>query len=278
MKYEAIQVVSNYIEPNEGYEELLQAIIDNCQENDYIVISETPIAIAEGNLLDESNYKPGILAYILCELWSKYLWGYILGRIFNLKKRTIKNLKIMPPEAQNHKQLILEEYGLKYALMPTFEAGVDLSNLPDSLVSKLPENPDRTANEIKNIVLDRSNKRVEVLIIDTDATYDFIGHKYTMLPLSIDSIINSTGIFGLLLTRFSKKCGSTVLASTCECDTDFLIDLGNIAEDTQLKDNENFFETVHDMKNKFDCNYEEVDINMLKSIRHIPCVIIRIQQ
>ncbi len=275
MKYEAIAVTSSYIEPNEGYEKLVESIANNCQDNDYVIISETPISIAEGNLLDESEYNPEILAITLCEVWSKYLWGYILARVFNLKKRTIRNLKIMPKKARNHKQLILEEYGLKYALMPTAEAGVDLSNVAGNYVSKLPENPRKSAKEIKNILLERYNKNIEVVIIDTDATYSFLGHKYTTLPKSIDSIRNSTGIYGILLSRFSNKCGSTVLASTDNSSADFLINLGNIAEDTQLRSSENFFETVYDMKNEFDCNYEDVTIDDLKTIRHTPCVLVR---
>ena len=149
MKPTSIPIKTNYILPNSGYDTLINHIIEYCENDDYIIISETPISIAEGNLVDEEKYTPRIMAFILTELWSKYLWGYILCPLLNYKERTITNLRKMPKEARNHKEFILKEYGFKYALQPTSEAGVDLSNVPDNYVSLLPENPQKTAHIIK---------------------------------------------------------------------------------------------------------------------------------
>ena len=78
MNYKTIPIKTEYIQPGEGYDKLVKNIASSCHDNDYVIISETPISTDEGNLLNETEYKPGILAYLLTELWSKYLWGYIL--------------------------------------------------------------------------------------------------------------------------------------------------------------------------------------------------------
>lgn len=277
MNYKTIPIKTEYIQPGEGYDKLVKNIASSCHDNDYVIISETPISTAEGNLLDENEYKPGFLAYLLTELWSKYLWGYILCPLLGYKQRTIKNLRRMPSEARNHKQLILEEYGLKYALQPTAEAGVDLSNVPGQYVSPLPVNPSASARTIKNEVKQIAGKDVHIIIIDTDATYTFHDKKFTTLPQSINSIHNGTGVFGYILRRFSEKLGPTILASTIDCDTDKLIKLGNIAEKCQVDNSENFFETIYNMKSVFNTDYDNITINMLNTVTHIPCVIIRFE-
>lgn len=275
MKVEVIPIKTDYIKPNEGYYTLITNIIKYCQDDDYIVISETPISTAEGNLVDESKYIPSITASILTELWSKYLWGYVLCPFLGYKKRTITNLRNMPHEARYHKQFILEKYGLKYALQPTSEAGVDLSNVPEQYVSLLPENPQKSADYIKEIIHKKTGKNVNIIICDTDSTYDFYGKKFTTLPKSIETIHNNTGIFGYILGNFSKKIGPTPLASTVKCDVEMLIKLCAIAEKSQVENTNTFFETVYNMKTTFDTDYNKVTPALLNTITHIPAVIIR---
>ncbi len=274
-KYNTIAIKTDYILPGEKYDKLVNQISLKCKENDYIFISETPISTAENNLCDESNYKPGILAYILTEIWSKRIWGYILGPLLKYNQRTITNLRKMPKEARAHKQFILEEYGIKHALQPTAEAGVDLSNVPEKYVSLLPSNPQKSAKIIKEKIKDKTGKNVNIIIIDTDPIYEFHNIKYTTLPISIDKIKNNTGIFGYILRAFSKKLGPTILATTTNDDIEFLINLGNIAEKCQTENSENFFETVYNMKDTFKSNYDNITTDMLNTVTHIPAVIIR---
>lgn len=275
MKPTIIPIKTNYILPNSGYDTLINHIIEYCENDDYIIISETPISIAEGNLVDEEEYTPRIMAFILTELWSKYLWGYILCPLLNYKERTITNLRKMPKEARNHKEFILEEYGFKYALQPTSEAGVDLSNVPDNYVSLLPENPQKTAQIIKEEIKKQSRKNVHIIICDTDATYSFYKWKFTTLPKSINGIKNSTGIFGYILGNFSKKLGPTPLASTVDCNIDKIIDMCNLAEQCQIDNSTTFFETVYNMKSEFNRNYDDITCELLDTVTHIPSVIIR---
>ncbi|WP_455645162.1 coenzyme F420-0:L-glutamate ligase [Methanosphaera sp.] len=277
MNYKTIPLKTDYIIPGEGYLKLINSIIGVCENNDYIIISETPISTAENNLVDESNYNPGIIAYILTEIWGKYIWGYILGPLLNYNQRTITNLRKMPKEARFHKQFILEKYGLKHALQPTAEAGVDLSNVPGQYVSLLPENPQRSAYTLQKEIKEISGKDVNIIIIDTDATYELHGKLFTTIPLSLDCIKNNTGIIGYILRRFSKNIGPTILASTINKDIYELIKLGNIAEKCQKENSENFFETIYNMKNVFDTDFNQISIYMLKTVTHIPAVLIRFE-
>ena len=129
-EYTLIPVVTDYIKPNESYDIIIENAAEFLQEGDFLVISETPISVSQGRLVDESEFQASILSFLLADVWSKYIWGYILGPIFRIKSRTIQNLRKLPPEARIHKKVILEYYGLKHALKPASEAGVDLSNVP----------------------------------------------------------------------------------------------------------------------------------------------------
>lgn len=279
MKYETIPIKTEYIKPGEGFNKLINAVVNIIEEGDYIIISETPISTAENSLVDESDYTPGIFAYLLCDIWSKYLWGYILSPLLGYKKRTIKNLRLMPKQARNHKQFILEKYGLKHALQPTAEAGVDLSNVPREYVSLLPENPQRSAEKIKDEIKKQTSINVNIIIIDTDPVYKYRNTLFTTLPISHPGILNNTGIFGFLMRRISQYMGPTILASTdMNLGIEELIKLGCIAEKQEVKSNDNFFETIYNMKDEFKCDFNNITVEMLSSITHIPGIIIRCEK
>ncbi len=274
MKYCCKAIESNYLKPHEGYHGLVDNIISACQNGDYVFISETPISTIEGNLVDESEYDCGIVSFLVTELWCRYLWGYILCPLLGYSKRTIKNLRQMPKEARNHKEFILRRYGLKHALQPTAEAGVDLSNVPGNYVSLLPENPVKSAYTIKKLIKEQSGKNVEIIIMDTDPTYKFRNTYFTTLPKSVPEIKNDTGIFGYILRAFSNKMGVTPLASTVNMDINELIHMANLAEECQRNNSINFFETIYNMQETFNTGYDGVSVEMLDSVKHIPAVIV----
>lgn len=274
MKYHCKPIESNYFKPYEGYSRLIESITNKCQDGDYVFISETPVSTVEGNLVDESKFNSGIISFLITELWCRYLWGYVLCPLLGYSKRTIKNLRQMPDEAHNHKEFILKRYGLKHALQPTAEAGVDLSNVPGNFVSLLPENPEKSAYTIKRLIKEKSGKNVEIVIIDTDPTYKFRNTYFTTLPKSIPGIKNDTGIFGYVLRAFAQKIGATPLASTASVDVEELIHMANLAEECQRKSSVNFFETVYNMKETFETGYDEITVEMLDSVTHVPAVLI----
>ena len=112
-EYLLIPIETGYIKPNENLNQIINPVKEYAKEGDYLVIAETPIAVSQGRLVDESEYKPSLKAKFLAEIWSKYLWGYIFGPILGIKKRTIKNLRKLPKETYAHKEVVLQLYGRK---------------------------------------------------------------------------------------------------------------------------------------------------------------------
>ncbi len=198
-EYTLIPITTDYIKPNESYDIIIENAAELLQDGDFLVISETPISVSQGRLIDESEFQASILSIFLADVWSKYIWGYILGPIFRIKSRTIKNLRKLPPEARIHKKVILEYYGLKHALKPASEAGVDLSNVPGSMVSLLPEDPRGVSCDISNKILRKLKINVTVMIIDTDACYEIMGKPFTSLPIALEGIKSESWCFRIFI-------------------------------------------------------------------------------
>lgn len=274
MEYSTIPVNTDYIKPKESYDVIIDNAAKLLEDGDFLVISETPISVSQGRLVDESNFKPSFLSILLADVWSKYLWGYILGPIFRIKSRTIKNLRKLPPEARTHKKVILEYYGIKHALKPASEAGVDLSNVPGSMVSLLPDDPTGVSKDIAAKIKLTHGKNVIVLIIDTDASYQIFDTKFTSLPIAVEGIRSDMGFFGYLLGRFSTILGPTPLGISESMDLKQILEIADAAENFH-KNNDTDIETVYDMSNAFNGDVADVTIEMLDSVKHTPAVIVR---
>lgn len=268
--YIVIPIETGYIKPNDDLNVIIEPAQKLMKDDDYLVIAETPISVAQGRLVDESKYSPSITAKFLTTVWSKYLWGYILGPALGIKQRTIKNLRKLPKETYAHKEVILQLYGLKHALKPASEAGVDLSNAPGTYVSLLPDNPEQVAKDLKNKI----GKEVCVMIIDTDATYMKNGKYFTGLPIAIDGIDADNGFFGYVKGQLSENMGSTPLGCSEKMDVETALMIANIAEDYQ-KSLSTEMKTIHSVKEVLGTEFDEVTIDDLDSITHTPAVIIR---
>ena len=268
--YIVIPIETGYIKPNDNLDCIIQPARELMEDNDYLVIAETPISVSQNRLVDEAEYTPSLTAKFLTVVWSKYLWGYVLGPILGIKKRTIKNLRKLPKETEAHKEVVLQLYGLKHALKPASEAGIDLSNAPGTFVSLLPENPEKVACDIKREI----GKDVCVMIIDTDATYMKNGKYFTGLPIAIDGIDADNGFFGYLKGQLSENMGSTPLGCSEDIDVETGLKIANIAEDYQ-KSLSTEMKTIHSVKEVLGSEIDEVTIEDLDSITHTPAVIIR---
>ena len=268
--YLVIPIETGYIKPYDDLSSIIKPAKKLMENKDYLVIAETPISVSQGRLVDESEYTPSLKAKFLTTVWSKYLWGYLLGPLLGIKKRTIKNLRKLPKETQAHKEVVLQLYGLKHAVKPASEAGIDLSNAPGTCVSLLPENPQKVAREIKKEI----NKNVTVMIIDTDATYKKRGKYFTGLPIAIDGIEANKGFFGYFKGQLSENMGSTPLGCSEEISVEKALEIANIAEDYQ-KSLANEMKTIHSVKEVLGTEIDEVTIEDLDSITHTPAVIIR---
>ena len=265
-----IPIETGYIKPNEDLSAIIEPAKRLMEDDDYLVIAETPISVSQNRLVDESKYTPSLTAKFLTTVWSKYLWGYVLGPLLGIKQRTIKNLRKLPEETKAHKEVVLQLYGLKHALKPASEAGIDLSNAPGTFVSLLPENPEKVACEIKREI----GKDVCVMIIDTDATYMKNGKYFTGLPIAIEGIDADNGFFGYFKGQMSKNMGSTPLGCSEKIDVETALKMANIAEDYQ-RSLSTEMKTIHSVKAVLGTEIDEVTVEALDSITHTPAVIIR---
>ena len=268
-----IPIETGYIKPNEDLSAIIEPAKRLMKDNDYLVIAETPISVSQNRLVDESKYTPSLTAKFLTTVWSKYLWGYVLGPLLGIKERTIKNLRKLPEETKAHKEVVLQLYGLKHALKPASEAGIDLSNAPGTYVSLLPENPEKVAKDIKKEI----GKDVCVLIIDTDATYMKNGKYFTGLPIAIEGIDADNGFFGYVKGQLCENMGSTPLGCSEKIDVETGLKIANIAEDYQ-KSLSTEMKTIHSVKSVLGTEIDEVTVEALDSITHTPAVIIRKRQ
>lgn len=268
--YIVIPIETGYIKPNENLNSIINPAKEIMEDGDYLVIAETPVSVSQGRLVDESRYSPSLKAKFLTTVWSKYLWGYVFGPLLGIKKRTIKNLRRLPKETYAHKEVVLQLYGLKHALKPASEAGIDLSNAPGSCVSLLPENPQKVAKQLKAEI----GKNVCVMIIDTDATYKKNGKYFTGLPIAIDGIEANKGVIGYVKGQLGENMGSTPLGCSENIGVEESLKIANIAEDYQ-KSLATEMSTIHSVKSVLGTDESSVTIEALDSITHTPAVIIR---
>lgn len=268
--YYVIPIETGYIKPNGSLNPIIEPATKLIKDGDYLVIAETPISVSQGRLIDEAKYKPSLKAKFLAVIWSKYIWGYILGPLLKIKKRTIKNLRKLPKETSAHKEVVLQLYGWKHALKPASEAGIDLSNAPGTSVSLLPENPEEVAKSLKNKI----NKDITVMIIDTDATYMKNGHYFTGLPIAIDGIEADKGVIGYVKGQLSENMGSTPLGCSRKISVEEGLKIANIAEEYQ-KSLDTAMPTIHSVKSVLNVDGGVVTVEDLDSITHTPAVILR---
>lgn len=268
--YYVIPIETGYIKPNGSLNPIIEPATKLMRDGDYLVIAETPISVSQGRLIDEAKYKPSLKAKFLAVIWSKYIWGYILGPLLKIKKRTIKNLRKLPKETSAHKEVVLQLYGWKHALKPASEAGIDLSNAPGTSVSLLPENPEEVAKSLKKKI----NKDVTVMIIDTDATYMKNGHYFTGLPIAIDGIEANKGVIGYVKGQLSENMGSTPLGCSRKISVEEGLKIANIAEEYQ-KSLDTAMPTIHSVKSVLNVDGGVVTVEDLDSITHTPAVILR---
>jgi F420-0:gamma-glutamyl ligase-like protein len=285
-RFMAIPIRTKYIRKNEDFvPEVIKNLRNlrnelNIKDGDIIVLSEKFISTSEGNFVDEKNVKPSFLAYF-CYYWSKYIWGYILGPILKTRKDRIMNLRKMPKnETIKHKQVVINNVGLIYALKPASEGGVDLTNVPGSYASLLPKNPKNSAERLYYSIKKELNLDLIIIIIDTDATYRFFKWYLTALPYAMNGIISKIGVIGYVLGKLADLlnigglCGATPLTIVgnkiyLSYSLEELLYISNLADTSQVP----FTKSIHDMMKKY--NTFEITEDILSKMNHTPIVIIK---
>lgn len=140
------------IKPGDDIGKLIFSSFTKIKENDILVITHTILSKAEGRVVRLEDIKP-----------SKYA--------IRLAKKTSKDPRIV--------ELILREAEKILRVGPGFivtetkngyvcaNSGVDETNVEKGYAILLPEDPDRSAKEIRKTLRSLSNKDVAVIITDT---------------------------------------------------------------------------------------------------------------
>jgi len=274
-EYKTIAITTCYWKPGEKYiEEIVGSIKSYVEDGDIVTISEKAISTATGNILDESIIHSGWAARFLAKYWMRLVWGYVLGPLCHLRKRTIQHLRAYPTrEGSIHKQLVLEHAGLLQALMLGSEGGIDASNLPYSYVSLPLRKAQQTAERIRERIKSELGKDVVVMIVDTDKTYSIRGFHFTPRPNPIKGI-HSRGFVAYIFGRFLKlkrRATPTAVAGS-KMLIEEALEIADIANRVRRFGAGG---TVWDMAKAFKVSLGGVTWEMLEKVEHRPIVIIK---
>jgi F420-0:gamma-glutamyl ligase-like protein len=275
-KYSGLAMVSKYWKPGDDYLNLIINIIKKrVNNNDFVIVSEKALAIAIGNYIDESKFNASLTARVISRFWMRIIWGHILGPFCHLGSRLVHRLKEYPLEkGSRHKQVVLQQAGFWQTLMWGSEGGIDGSNLPYAYVCLPLERSYEMAQKIFREILRVLNKKIIVLIVDSDKTYTFRNFHFTPHPKPMRGIQSFGGWISYLIGRSLKlKKKSTPLAIAGDnIHVEKALRIANIADRIRGAGSG---ATVWDMAARFNVRNTEVSWKMLDSLNHKPIVIIR---
>jgi len=275
--YKCFALKTEYWRPGTDYvQKIIEKVKGKIEKGDLVTISEKAIATASGNILDESKVHPSQLARFVARYWMHYAWGYFLGVLCHLRKKTITHLRSYPlVEGSAHKQVALKHAGFWQALMYGSEGGIDGSNLPYSYVSLPLKNAQQIAEKIRASLAKDLNTNVCVMILDTDKTYSFRNFHFTPRPHPIDRIHTCNGLAAYLTGRFLKlKRRATPIALVgCRISEEEALE---IAERANRARGFGAGRNVWDMAEAFDVSLTSVTWDMLDRVEHKPIVIVRV--
>jgi len=274
--YKCLAHKTDYWRPGTDF---VQKIIENVkgkiENRDFVTISEKAISTASGNILDEGKVRPSTLAHFLAKYWMRIGWGYFLGALCRLKKKTIKRLRFYPVlEGGAHKQVALELAGFWQSLMYGSEGGIDGSNLPYSYVSLPLKNAQAIAERIHGRIMKELGREVNVMILDTDKTYSWRNFHFTPRPKPIDGIHSCNGLLAYLTGRFLKlKRRATPIALVgCRVSVEEALEIAELANRAR---GFGAGRNVWDMAEAFDVSLTSVTWDMLNRVEHKPIVIVK---
>jgi len=275
-KYNALAVCTGYWKPKDNYVEKIVNALDGKIKNwDFVVVSEKAVSTATGNIIDESQVKSTLNSKVLAHFWMRVAWGYPLGIMCGFGQRLLVRLRNYPLKSgSRHKQVALEYAGVWQALMFGSEGGIDGSNLPYSYVSLPLKNAYEVADTIRKQILLQLEKKVYVVIADTDKTYKFRNFFFTPRPRPMKGISSFGGVAAFIIGRVLKlKKSSTPLAVVgCLIPPSQALTITNIADRARGPGSG---ATVWDMAARFKVDVEAVSWEMLSEIKHNPLVIVR---
>jgi F420-0:gamma-glutamyl ligase-like protein len=275
--YRFLVLETGYWRPGTDYiKRIVDSVKGKIRNGDFVTISEKAISTASGNILDESRVHPSLLASFIAEYWMRWVWGYFLGVVCHLRRKTVQRLRAYPVrEGGAHKQVALNCAGFCQALMHGSEGGIDGSNLAYSFVSLPLKNSQQTANRIRERLKNELGRDVNVMILDTDKTYSFRNFHFTSRPKPIEGIYSCDGFVSYLVGRFLKlKRRATPIAFVGSKTLSVEEALG-IAELANRARGFGAGRNVWDMAEAFGVALTDVTWDMLDRVEHKPIVLVR---
>lgn len=276
MRFKTFAIRTRYWHPRDDYEaEIVKAVRGVIRDRDVVVISEKALSVATGNIIDESEFSPGLMARIIARIWMKMLWGLLLGRLCHLTPGLIRRLRAFPVwEGSRHKEVALRFAGFVHALKPTSEDGIDVTNLPYALASLPLSNPVEIADKIRKRISSDLQLDVAVLISDTDKTYSWRRLHFSPRSQALKGIRTGGGFLTYFFGRaFKLRPRSTPLALVGSgADVEMALLLAELAHRAR---GYGAGKTAWDMAERFGTRIDSVSWEMLEKIPHYPIVVIR---
>jgi len=275
-RYKTVAVATPYWKPGEDYlKQIVDHIENKIEDGDLVTISEKAISTALGNILDESAVQPSHFARFLAKYWMRVVWGYVLGPLCRLRKKTIQRFRSYPiEEGSIHKQVALEHAGILQALMPGSEGGIDVSNLPYFYVSLPLINAPQIAEGIRRHIRFKMGKNVLVMIVDTDKTYSLRGLHFTPRPKPVKGIRSFGGFLAYVVGRFFKmnRKATPVAVAGSKMQIEEALEAAEIANRVR---GFGAGRTVWDVAQTFKVPITCVTWGMLDKVEHKPIVIVK---
>lgn len=138
-------------------------------DGDIILIAETLISKAEGNIIKLDEIEPSKKAIEVAEVCKK-------------------DPKLVEVILQNSNEIV--EVGPNFIVTETkhgfvcANAAIDESNVEDGLATPVPQNPDKSAKEIREFLEDEFNKDLAVIVTDTQGRAFRVGAIGTAIGCS----------------------------------------------------------------------------------------------
>lgn len=278
MKTDRVKIIvfkTRFWRPGTDYLSLItRRIRDRIREGDLLIVSEKPLSTALGHLYDEASINPSLLAQLIAKFWVRTVWGKMLGPFIRMNVKNLERLRNYPiTEGARHKDLALRLKGLKAALKPWSEGGLDVTNLPYSYCAAPLPDPKATADEIRRFLKQKLGVDVAVSIIDSDKTYLFRNIGLSSRDSMVPGIIN-LGLLSFILGRkFRLKAYATPIVYIGDP-----LPLKRLLQIALLADKlmgSGAGSTVWDMAETFGTDITQVTWSMLSKIPHYPMAIVR---
>jgi len=138
----------------ESDDNLVDLILESSEVNngDILIFSQKIVSKNEGSILSLSSVNPSLLANGIASSYDKD--PRLVELILSESKRIVR--------MENGIIIVETKHGFVCA-----NAGIDESNVQDGYATLLPDNPDQSANILKNKIEQKTGKNIAVIISDT---------------------------------------------------------------------------------------------------------------